>query len=74
MDAAIGLAPEDISNVEMLIQVGEWLLAFETLCTQVYEWEISLPAGTLRDLEGLGSALGSRAELTEHLREDPTNG
>ncbi len=70
MDAAVGLTPEDISNVELLIQVGEWLVAYETLCTQVYEWEISLPAEIVRDLEDLGSTLGARKELAEHLWED----
>lgn len=73
MDAAIGLTPEDISNVETLIQVGEWLVAFETLCTQVYEWEISLPAGIVRDLEDLGSRLGARKQLTDDLWQDATD-
>lgn len=42
LEAAVGLTPDDISNVQSLIDVGEWLVAFETLCTQIYEWEISL--------------------------------
>ena len=74
MDAASGLTSEDVSNVESLIQVGEWLIAFETLCTQIYEWEISLSAELVRDLEDLGSALGARKELTDHLWEDAADG
>ncbi len=74
MDAAIGLTPEDVSNVESLIQAGEWLVAFETLCTQIYEWEIALSAALVRDLEDLGSALGARKELTDHLWEDVADG
>ena len=70
MDAAVGLPPEDISNVQSLIDVGEWLVAFETLCTQIYEWEIGLEHDVIRDLEGLGAALAARRELTEHLWED----
>jgi hypothetical protein len=70
LDAAVGLTPDDISNVQSLIDVGEWLVAFETLCTQVYEWEISLEPAVIRDLEGLGTALGARRELTDHLWED----
>lgn len=69
MDAAVGLTADDISNVQSLIDVGEWLVAFETLCTQIYEWEIGLEPGVMRDLEDLGSALGARRELTDHLWE-----
>lgn len=70
MDAAVGLTPEDISNVQSLIDVGEWLVAFETLCTQIYEWEIGLEPDVIRDLESLGSVLDARRELTDHLWED----
>ncbi|MDX2974579.1 MafI family immunity protein [Kribbella solani] len=70
MDAADGLTPEDIANVQALIDVGEWAVAFETLCTQIYEWEISLRAAAIRDLEDLGSALGVRKEFTAVLWED----
>ncbi|KRE60035.1 MafI family immunity protein [Nostocoides sp. Soil756] len=70
MDAAVGLTPDDINNVQSLIDVGEWLVAFETLCTQIYEWEIRLELDVVRDMEGLGTALGARRELTDHLWED----
>lgn len=70
MDAAVGLTSDDISNVQSLIDVGEWLVAFETLCTQIYEWGIGLEPDVIRDLEGLGAALGARQELTDHLWED----
>ena len=70
MDAAVGLTPEDLSNVQSLIEVGEWLVAFETLCTQIYEWEIGLAPEVIHDLEDLGSALGAGTQLTDHLWED----
>jgi hypothetical protein len=70
MDAAARLTPDDISNVQSLIDVGEWLVAFETLCTQIYEWEVGLEPDVIRDLEGLGTALGARRQLTDHLWED----
>jgi hypothetical protein len=73
MDAAIGLTQDDISNVQSLIDVGEWVVAFETLCTQIYEWEIGLEPDAIRDLEGLGAALGARHELTDRLWEDATD-
>lgn len=70
MDTAVGLTPDDISNVQSLIDVGEWLVAFETLCTQIYEWEIVVEADVIRELEALGTALGARRELTDNLWED----
>jgi xanthine dehydrogenase molybdopterin-binding subunit B len=70
MDAAVGLPSEDIDNVQSMIEVGEWLLAFETLCTQIYEWQISLSPAVIRDLQELGSVLGDRRELARHLWED----
>lgn len=69
MDLAVGLSPDNINNVQSLIDVGEWLVAFETLCTQIYEWEIRLDPMVVRDLEGLGLALGARAKLTDQLWE-----
>ena len=74
MDAARSLTSADVTNVESLIHVGEWLIAFETLCTQIYEREISLSADLVRDLEDLGAALGARTELTDHLWEDAADG
>lgn len=70
IDAAAGLTPDDIDNVRSLIDVGESLVAFETLCTQIYEWEIGLKPDVIRDLEALGEALGARAGFSERLWED----
>ena len=70
IDAAVGLTAADITNVRSLIEVGEWLVAFETLCTQIFEWEIGLEPEVIRDLERLGATLGARRELTQNLWED----
>ncbi|WP_136040863.1 MULTISPECIES: MafI family immunity protein [unclassified Microbacterium] len=70
--ATPGLPAEDYENVQSLIDVGETLVAFETLCTQIHEWEISLRPETIRGLEVIGSALGGDAALTNHLWEDST--
>ena len=69
-DASVGLTVDDIRSVHSLIDVGELLVAFEILCTQIYEWEIGLEPGTIRDLAGLGVVLGARSDLTDHLWED----
>lgn len=70
MDAADGLPADDIANVETLIQAGEWLIAFETLCTQVYEWGVSLPAKIVRELEVLGRVLDADPDYAGHLWEE----
>jgi hypothetical protein len=70
MDAAPGLSSEDIANVQSMVDVGELVVAFETLCTQIYEWGISLTPAVIRDLEDVGSALSADRDLTDHLWED----
>jgi hypothetical protein len=72
MDAAIGLPAEDIDQVEMLIRAGERLVAFETLCTQIYEYEISLDADLVQRLVEVGRSLGADARYADLLREGLT--
>jgi hypothetical protein len=58
MDAARSLPLDDLAQVEDLIQVGEQRVAFENLCTQIYEYDVRLPS-YLRDLLAeAGQALG----------------
>lgn len=59
MDAANGLPAEDIDQVETLIRVGERLVAFETLCTQLYEYEIALEEDLVRQMVEVGRHLGA---------------
>lgn len=73
IEAAKGLTPNDIENVQELIEVGELLVAFETLCTQIYEWEIALSPEVIRDLEELGVSLGADPTLAGDLWEDATD-
>lgn len=61
MDEACDLPAEDIDQVETLIQLGERLVAFETLCTQVYEYEIALDPDLVRQLVEVGRHLGADA-------------
>lgn len=74
MDAATGLSMDDISNVQSFIDAGEWELAFEILCTQIYEWDVALKSSVIRELEHLGSALGTAPEYTDCLWEDAVEG
>jgi hypothetical protein len=68
MDTAIGLPANDVDNIEVLIRADEWLEAFETLCIQIDEQDISLTEDVIRDLEDLGSVLGAKRDFTDYLR------
>lgn len=59
MNAATGLTPDEIDSLNDLIRAGEELVAFEMLCTQIYEWSIPLPPAVIRDLQQLGATLGA---------------
>ncbi len=58
MDAARALPPSDLEQVEDLIRVGEQRVAFENLCTQIYEYDISLPLYLRGLLAEVGEQLG----------------
>ena len=58
MDAAHDLPLRDIEQVEGLIQVGERAVAFENLCTQIYEYDITLPSDLRDALVSTGEELG----------------
>jgi hypothetical protein len=68
MDAARALPLGDLEQVEDLIQVGEQCVAFENLCTQIYEYDIRLPL-YLRVLLGeAGRQLGVAPRYWEQLK------
>jgi hypothetical protein len=57
MDAANGLPLSDVEQIEGLIQVGERAVAFENLCTQIYEYDIQLPSYLQDTLISVGEQL-----------------
>lgn len=67
MDAARTLPLGDLEQIEDLIQAGEQRVALENLCTQVYEYDITLPL-YLRDLLAeAGQQLGVASRYWERL-------
>jgi hypothetical protein len=68
-DGATGLPPENINQIEMLIRVGERLVAFEALCTQIYECEISLDPDLVQQLLDVGLAVGAEERYSDLLRD-----
>lgn len=67
MDAARSLPPGDLEQVEDLIQVGEQRVAFENLCTQIYEYDVRLPLYLRGLLAEVGEQLGVAARYWERL-------
>lgn len=58
MDAANDLPLRDVEQIEGLIQVGERAVAFENLCTQIYEYDIRLPSDLHDTLLSIGEQPG----------------
>ena len=58
LDDARGLPDHDVESIRVLIDAGEWAIALETLCTQIYEYDLE-PSAVERDrLRVLGERLG----------------
>ena len=68
LDGATGLPPEGIDRIEMLIRAGERLMAFEALCTQIDEYEISLDPGLVQRLIEVGLAVGAEERYSDLLK------
>lgn len=69
MDRATGLPPEGIVQIEMLIRVGERLVAFEALCRQIDEYEISLDLDLVQQLIEVGRAVGAEERYSNLLMD-----
>jgi hypothetical protein len=59
MDAASDLPLRDVDQIEGLIEVGERAVAFENLCTQLYEYDIRLSS----DLRDTVISIGAQLEV-----------
>ncbi len=56
--ASTGLRPESVANLHELVAHGEYGVALENLCEELYEWDIAVPADSLRQIVALGSGMG----------------
>jgi hypothetical protein len=65
MDEATDLPLRDIEQIEGLIQAGERRVAFENLCTQLYEYDIRLEP-YLRDIL---ASVGKELMVEDRYRE-----
>jgi hypothetical protein len=68
IEAARDLPAREREYFDELITVGEYVIAFENLCTQLYEHEIQLPDNEWRALASIGSQLQVAPHYWELLR------
>lgn len=52
-----GLPAHDIESISVLIRAGEWAVALEALCTQIYEYDCELGVDVREELIRLGAQL-----------------
>ena len=52
------LPPDDLASIRVLVEAGEWVVALETMCTQIYEYDVTLRNAQRSSLTDLGRALG----------------
>jgi hypothetical protein len=62
------LPPGDVQSVWELIDAGELGVAFENLCTQIYEYEVAVDQATRSSLTAIGEYLGLDKRLWEVLK------
>ncbi|NTW42029.1 MAG: MafI family immunity protein [Cellulomonadaceae bacterium] len=58
LDGAAGLPVGDSASIGVLIDVGEWQVALETLCIQMYEHDVEVGEDQRSLLGRLGRVLG----------------
>lgn len=62
------LPATDAENVTELIDAGEFGVALETLCTQLYEVDAVVSERTFQRLESIGSSMGMSAKTWAMLK------
>jgi hypothetical protein len=61
----------DVESAWGLVEAGEPGVALENLCTQLYEYDVSVPTGVLAQLRTIGEAMGLDSGLWEDLTVEP---
>ena len=62
------LSAFDVANVWELIDAGEWGLAHDTLCTQLYEFDVHVDEDVYATLEALGTYYALEPSMWQVLR------
>jgi hypothetical protein len=59
---------EQAKEMADLVRAGEAGIGFENLCTQLYEYDVSVDDGTLSQLKDIGSHMGLKPKYWERLK------
>lgn len=59
-----------LAEMRQLTEAGEPGIAFENLCTQLYENDVSVAPAVLQQLTGIGEAMGIETTYWELLRKN----
>lgn len=70
LDQIVDLGQDEIERIEELVQVGEFAIALENLCSQLYEFDVALPDDTVAAIAALGTSVGVEDRYWKMLRTD----
>jgi hypothetical protein len=62
------LPAEQAKEMGDLVRAGEAGIGFENLCTQLYEYDVSVDDGTLSQLKDIGGHMGLESKYWERLK------
>ncbi len=62
------LPAQQAKDMADLVRAGEPGIAFENLCTQLYEYHIAVDNGMLNKLSDIGSAMGLHSKYWHRLK------
>ena len=63
------LPPENVKDAEELLEHGEWGESLDLICTQLYEFGVTLSQELYRMVEQSGLAMNLDAERWSYLKE-----
>lgn len=67
------LPSNDVRNITEFIENGEWGLAYEILCIQLYEYDIQISRGFYEKISSLGKSIGIQSSIWLPLKKLITN-
>ncbi|HET6293165.1 MAG TPA: MafI family immunity protein [Kribbella sp.] len=68
LESEHSLTPDDVENIWELIDVGEPGVAFELLCSQLYEYDAAVSPRMLDSLREMGTSMQLKPRQWEILR------
>jgi hypothetical protein len=71
LDRIVDLDQDEIERIEELVQVGEFGIALENLCTQLYEYDISVGEETAAAIASVGDTVSVEDRYWKLLRIEP---